>query len=149
MSFYDRVADAASRFFSGLTQEDAAKAAGVHASRMEPDAIAAALTDSVPRFNPRASAALAQQLLHELAHGGDESVIAQGAGTTTQVLTAGNAAALLQLIDFARRDPIALKSAAVQFFKKDPEAVMHLTPSLLHAIKDEMGATPEARQREV
>ena len=149
MSFYDRVADAASRFWSGVTQEDTAKAASVHAARMEPEAIAAALTDSVPRFSARARAALAQQLLHELGRGGDEVAVAQEAGTTSTALTAGDGAALLQLIEFARRDPVALKSAAVQFFKKDPEAVMHLAPSVLHDIKDEMGATPEARRREV
>ena len=130
MSFYDRVADAASRFWSGLTQEDMAKAAAMHVETMDVERLAGALETSIPRFDEPTRAAL-------------ECALLEAMGSSDRPGTAATPASLSELVERAKNLPRLLPDAAGAFLRHNPQALKELDPVLLEEIKSRMGAPPQ------
>ena len=78
-------------------------------------------------------ATLAQSLLAGLAQHGHDETQANDAGISTADATAGDRDSVVALIEHAAQNPAALRDAAVQFVRQDPQLLAQL-PGLVQGV---------------
>jgi hypothetical protein len=133
MSFLNNLGGLLSQF-SGAAPEQVQSAAADHVSDMDAGQLAGHLTDSAQNMNSGQLGQLAMSLLGALSnHGHDEAQI-QDAGVSTAAAQGGDQNAVIALISHAQQNPAALKDAAVDFIRNNPQVVQQFAPDFLKGI---------------
>jgi hypothetical protein len=133
MSFLDNLGGLLKQF-SGASPADVGAAAADHVDGMDPNALASHLTDSVQNLNGGQLSQLASSLLGALGNHGQDAGSVAAAGVPTDAATSGDSNAVADLIAHAQQNPAALKDAAMDFVKNNPDAVQQFTPDFLKGI---------------
>jgi hypothetical protein len=101
---------------------------------MDADQLADHLKNSIPNMDSASLGGLAQSVMTALsAHGHDESTI-NDSGVNTAAAQSGDAGSVMDLISHAQQNPGALKDAAMNFIRDNPQAVQQFTPDFLKGI---------------
>jgi hypothetical protein len=120
--------------FSGAAPEQVQSAAADHVAGMDAGQLAGHLADSAQNLNSGQLGQLATSLLGALSnHGHNEAAIAD-AGVSTTAAQAGDQSSVIGLITHAQQNPAALKDAALDFIKNNPQAVQQFAPDFLKGI---------------
>lgn len=133
MSFLDNIGGLLKQF-SGAAPDDVSAAAAGHVEGMDADQLATHLTQSVSSMDGSQLGQLATSLLGALDNHGQDAAAVDAAGVSTGAATSGDANAVADLIAHAQQNPAALKDAALDFIKNNPQAVQQFTPDFLKGI---------------
>ena len=120
--------------FSAAQPEQIQAAAADHVDSMDSGQLAGHLTDSAQNFNPAQLGQLATTLLGALSNHGHDEARLQDAGISTSDAQAGDWDAVTALIAHAQQNPAALKDAAIQFIRSNPQVVQQFAPDFLKGV---------------
>jgi hypothetical protein len=133
MSFFDNLGGMLGKL-TGADPSDVADAATDHVEGMDAGQLADHLKNSIPNMDSSSLGGLAQSVMNALsAHGHDESTI-NDSGVDTAAAQSGDAGSVMDLISHAQQNPGALKDAAMNFIRDNPQAVQQFTPDFLKGI---------------
>ena len=130
---WNNLAAEAASLLGGAAPQDVAAATSDHVASTDPDTLASHLTDGTQNLDQGGLAQLAQSLLGALAKNGHDETQAQDAGVDTEAAAAGDQQNVVALIEHARDNPAALRDAAVDFAKSNPQLLSQM-PGLLEGV---------------
>lgn len=133
MSFLNNIGGLLAQF-SGAAPGQVQAAATEHVDSMDTGELAGHLTQSAGSMNSGMLGQLATSLLGALSNHGHDEAALQDAGVSTSDAQAGDANAVTSLIAHAQQNPAALKDAALEFIKNNPQAVEQFAPDFLKGI---------------
>ncbi len=119
---------------SGARPGDVADAAADHIGEMDSDELAGHLTTGAQAFDRGTLGSLASSILGALSTYGHDERSVQDAGVATDAAQNGDGGAVGDLIAHAQQNPAALKDAALDFIKNNPQAVEQFAPDFLKGI---------------
>lgn len=120
--------------FAGAAPGQVQAAAADHVDSMDTGELAGHLTQGAQNMSSGTLGQLATSLLAALRnHGHDESKV-QDAGISTGDAQGGDMDAVTALIAHAQQNPAALKDAAIDFIKNNPQVVEQFAPDFLKGI---------------
>lgn len=125
---------AAQKLLASTPPGDVANAAGDHVQSLDSGELVDHLLASVPNLPDGARGTLAQTILGVLGRNGTSEAAVADAGVPTDAAKSGDADAVGAVIEHAGTNPDALKAAAVQFIRQNPQLVQQLAPGFLQGI---------------
>jgi hypothetical protein len=130
---FNNLAAEAASLLGGTAPEDVAAATSNHVAGTDPDTLANHLTSGAQNLDTGGLAQLAQSLLGALAKNGHDEKQAQDSGVDTNAASAGDQQNVVALIEHARDNPAALRDAAVNFAKTNPQLLTQI-PGLVEGV---------------
>jgi hypothetical protein len=135
MSFLNNIGGLLAQFGGAPSEQVQVQAAAAdHVQDLDADQLAGHLTDSARNLDSGQLGQLAASLLGALNNHGHDEAALQDAGVSTSDAQAGDGNAVTALIAQAQQNPAALKDAAVDFIKNNPQAVERFAPDFLKGI---------------
>ena len=113
--------------------EQAANATRDHVEMLDAESLAQHLKDAAQTMGGAQLASLGQSVLSALAQNGHDEAHVQDAGLSPDDAAAGNQQSVVALIEHAAQNPAALRDAAVQFVRQDPQLLAQL-PGLVQGV---------------
>ncbi len=133
MSFLNNIGGLIAQF-SNAAPGQVESAAAEHVGTMDSGELGGHLADTAQNLNTGQLGQLAQSLLGALGNHGQSEAAVQDAGVATGAAQSGDMNAVTALIAHAEQNPAALKDAAVDFIKNNPQTVEQFAPDFLKGI---------------
>jgi hypothetical protein len=133
MSFLNNIGGLLAQF-GGAPSEQVTAAAADHVDSLDTAQLAGHLTQSAQNLNAGQLGQLATSLLGALSNHGHDEAAVRDAGVSTGDAQAGDVNAVTALIAHAQQNPGALKDAAIDFIRNNPQAVEQFAPDFLKGI---------------
>ena len=113
--------------------EQAANATRDHVETLDGQTLAQHLSDAAQTMGGTQLATLGQSILGALAQNGHDEKQLNDAGVSPDDAAAGDQASVVALIEHAAQNPAALRDAAVQLVRADPQLLAQL-PGLVQGV---------------
>ncbi len=133
MSFLNNIGGLLNEF-TGAAPEQIESATAQHVDSMDSGELAGHLTSGAQNMNSGMLGNLASSLLGSLSNHGQNAAAVDAAGVSTDAAQSGDPSAVTSLIEHAQQNPGALKDAAIDFIKNNPQAVEQFAPGFLKGI---------------
>ncbi len=133
MSFFNSISGLLSQF-GGASSEQVGAAAADHVQSLDTGELASHLLQGAQNMESGQLGSLATSLLGALGNHGHDEAAVQDAGISTTAAQAGDGDAVSALIAHAQEHPEALKDAAIDFIKSNPQVVEQFAPDFLKGI---------------